>query len=307
MKSLKLSLLAAFLVAATFPAFAQSDSKVPVNTVVTVLGPSYTAPPALGKSDVVVYAGQTREDVTSWTPAQGDKATLDLAILIDDGINLGPQLNDLRNFISNLPKNTNVGVFYAMNGVVQPPGFKFTSDHAAAAKALRISTGFSGTATSIYLDLIDLIKRWPANAPRREILVIGDGIDRYRGDPDSPDVAQTISMAQKAGIVIHTLYARVESPASRNMIRVSYGQANLGQMAYETGGEAFFQGLSTPVAFAPFLGQLDMVLHNQYLLTFTTDRSKKKGGEYRRFRINTEQKNVEISAPPGVWVPGAPR
>jgi hypothetical protein len=117
-------------------------------------------------------------------------------------------------------------------------------------------------------------------------------------------VASTITDAQRAGIIIHTLYARVAGAASRNMIRTTYGQANLGQMADETGGEAFFQGLDTPVAFAPFLNNLDMILHNQYLLTFTTPRSNKKKGEFRKFRVTTEQSNVAISAADEVWVPG---
>lgn len=285
----------------------QADSsKVPVTTVVTVLGPDYTAPPALGKADVVVRTGKTREDVSAWDAAQGDKAALELAILIDDGTNLGNQLSDMRNFVKAQSKTTGVGIFYARNGIVQPAS-QFTTDHDAAAKAIRITTGSSGISTSIYLSLMDLMKRWPAKGARREILVIGDGIDRFRGDPGSSDVALTIKKAQQAGILIHTLYARVGGGMSRNTIRVSYGQGNLGQMADETGGEAFFQGLDTPIDFAPFLNKLDMVLHNQYLLTFMTSRSKNSKGELRKFRVTTEQSNVDISAADMIWVPGTPK
>src|SRR5208282_5754915 len=45
-----------------------ASSKVAVTTVVTVLGPNYMAPPAIGKSDVVVHTGKQREDVTAWIP-----------------------------------------------------------------------------------------------------------------------------------------------------------------------------------------------------------------------------------------------
>jgi hypothetical protein len=283
-----------------------NSSKVPATTVVTVLGPDYTAPPALGKADVVVRTGKTREDVSAWDAAQGDKAALDLAILIDDGTNLGNQLSDMRNFVKAQSKTTGVGIFYARNGIVQPAS-QFTTDHDAAAKAIRITVGSSGISTSIYLSIMDLMSRWPAKGARREILVIGDGIDRFRGDPASPDVALTIKKAQQAGIIIHTLYARVGGGMSRNTIRVSYGQGNLGQMADETGGEAFFQGLDTPIDFAPFLNKLDMVLHNQYLLTFTTARSKNSKGELRKFRVTTEQSNVDISAADMIWVPGTPK
>jgi hypothetical protein len=75
-------------------------------------------------------------------------------------------------------------------------------------------------------------------------------------------------------------------------------------MTDATGGESFFQGTETPISFSPFLEQLDMVLHNQFFLTFTTARSAKKKGELRRFRITTEQTHVEIGAARAIFVPG---
>jgi hypothetical protein len=277
--------------------------EVPVTTVVTVLGPNYTAPPALGKSDVVVHTGNRREDVVAWDAAQGEKSTVELAIVIDDLANINNQLDDLRKFIGAQSKGTSLGLFYASNGITQAVA-PFSADHDAVAKKVRITTGFPGASTSIYLSLMDVMKKFPADNARHEILVIADGIDRFRGDPDSPDVAQTIERAQKAGIMIHTLYARGGGREGRNLFRVNYGQSNLAQMADETGGESFFQGLDTPIAFTPFLEQLDMVLHNQYFLTFTTPRSTKKKGELRSFRVSTEQHNVELAHAREIWVPG---
>ena len=278
-------------------------SSVPVTTVVTVLGPNYTAPPALGKTDVVVRTGKRREDVIGWDSAQGEKAGLELAIVIDDLSNIGSQIEDLRKFIQSQPKATSVGLFYASNGVTQAVA-PFSTDHDAVAKKARITIGQAGASTSIYLSLMDVMSKWHATGSRREILIIADGIDRFRGDPDSPDVTSTIEKAQKAGIMIHTLYARGAGREGRNLFRVNYGQSNLAQMADATGGESFFQGLDTPVSFTPFLEQLDMVLHNQYYLTFTTARSAKKNGELRAFHVSTEQHNVEISAAREVLVPG---
>jgi hypothetical protein len=281
----------------------QTTGRVPVTTVATVLGPSFTAPPALAKEDVNVYTGKTREDVIGWVPAQGDRSKLELAILIDDATNIGNQLEDLRKFIRSQSPTTSIGVYYATNGIVQPAS-TFSTDHEAVAKSVRITIGYTGASTSIYLSMMDLMSKWPANNARHEMLIIADGIDRFRGDPDSPDVRSTIEKAQKAGILIHTLYARGVGRAGRNLFRVNYGQSNLAQMADETGGESFFQGLDTPISFTPFLDQLDMVIHNQYFLTFTTQRSTKKKGEFRRFRVRTEQHNVEISAADEVLVPG---
>lgn len=277
-------------------------SNVPVTTIVTVLGPNYSAPPALGKSDVVVRTGNRREDVVSWDAAQGDKSTLQLAIVIDDLANIGNQLDDLRKFIESQSKSTSVGLFYAQNGITQAVA-PFSADHGDVSRKVRITTGFPGASTSIYLSLMDVMKKFPSGNARREILVIADGIDRFRGDPNSPDVTLTIERAQKSGIMIHTLYARGGGREGRNLFRVNYGQSNLAQMADETGGESFFQGLDTPIAFTPYLEQLDMVLHNQYLLTFSTARSAKRNGELRRFKVTTEQRNAEISHAREVFVP----
>jgi hypothetical protein len=299
--------LAARIAPAQTPAQANAQqeaasSTAPVTTVVTVLGPSFTAPPALGKEDVVVHTGSRREDVTAWIPAQGDRAPLQLAILIDDGAGINSQLPDLRHFIQTQSNSTSVALFYASAGMTQTVA-PFSTDHDSVAKKLRITFGRTSVSTSIYLSTIDVMKKLAPMKGRREILLIGDGRDRLRGDLDSPDVQSVIDSAQKTGIVIHTLYASVGRGRS-NSIRLGYAQSNLTRVAGETGGQSFFQGLETPVSFTPFLDQLDMALHNQYFLTFTTARSHKKKGEFRGFKVATEQRNIAITAASNVFVPG---
>jgi hypothetical protein len=300
---LSLSIVAILAARPSAAAAQAGTSNVPVTTVITVLGPNYTAPPPVSKSDIVVRTGDRREDLVAWDAAQGEKGALELAILIDDLSNINTQLDDIRKFIESQPKATSVGLFYAQNGITQTVA-PFSADHGAVAHKLRITEGFPGASTSIYLSLMELMKKWPQTNARREVLVIADGIDRFRGDPNSPDVTQTIEQAQKAGIMIHTLFARGGGREGRNSFRVNYGQSNLAQMADETGGESFFQGLDTPVSFAPFLEQLDMVLHNQYFLTYTTPRTMKKKGELKSFKVSTEQHHAEIAQPRRIWVPG---
>jgi len=285
---------------------AHSQETVQVTTVVTVLGPNYTPPPAIGRDDVAVYEGKDKREVTGWVPAQGDKATLELAILIDeaDRNELGLQFTDLTSFIKSQPKTTGIGIFYANNGTILPAS-QFSTDHDAVAKTLRLPFGTFGAYASIYLSLSDLISRWPVTGARREVLLLSDGIDRFRGDPFSPDVDAALEHAQKAGVIIHTLYSSGVGRFGRNMFRVNYGQSNLAKIADGTGGEAFFQGLQTPISFGPFLQQLDMVLKNQYFLAFAAERSKKEKGELKSFRIRTEQRNVEISHADKILVPGS--
>ncbi len=303
-------LVLAVLMVIVFPARSQDQPKsangVPVTTFVTVLGPKYTAPPALSKSDVNVYEGKQKKEVTNWIPAQGDKAGLLLAIVIDDAdrTDLGSQLGDLRSFVTSQANTTNIGVFYASNGTVQTAS-QFNQDHEAVAKTLRMPIGNGGAYSSIYLSLMSLMKGWPNTGARREILLIADGIDRFRGSyPISPDVDSTVDAAQKAGIMIHTLYAAGVGHVSQNSFRVTLGQSNLGKISDATGGDSFFQGFSTPISYGPYLQQLDMVLKNQYWLTYATDRSKKAKGELRGFRVRTEQKDAEISAAERIFVPG---
>jgi hypothetical protein len=294
--------IAVAILLAAIPAAAQT---APITTVVTVLGPKYTAPPAISKDDIAVYDGKQKKEIISWDPAQGNKAALELAIVIDDSdaSELGIQFGDLTNFMKSQPKTTGVAVFYASNGTVQAAS-QFNTDHDAVAKSLRLPFGRGAAYSSIYLSLMDLISRWPVTGARREILLLSDGIDRFRGDPFSPDVPATLEKAQKAGIMIHALFASGVGRFSRNFYRVGLGQSNLAQICDGTGGESFFQGTQTPISYAPYLQQLDLVLKNQFWLTYSTERSKKKNGELRNFRIQSEQRDVEISHASKVLVPG---
>ncbi len=295
---------AAFLAVAAIPQ-TQAPATTTVTTVVTVLGPKFTAPPAISKDDISVYESKDKKEVSGWTPAQGEKAGLQLAILIDDAnsMDLGNQLSDIRTFINGQPKTTGIGLFYASNGGVQPVS-QFSTDHEAVAKTLRLPFGNYGAYSSIYLSTMSLIKGWPATAGvRREILMIADGIDRFRGDPYSPDIQSTYVAAEKAGVIIHTLYCTGVGRASHSLFRVNYGQSNLAQITDKTGGYSFFQGTQTPISFAPYLEQLDTILKNQYFLSWNTKRPTKGKGDLRTYRIKTELRDIDISSSDQIWVP----
>jgi hypothetical protein len=284
----------------------RSESAVPTATVVTVLGPNFSAPPAITKEEITVYSGKNREDVISWIPAQGDKAGLQLAILIDDSdspVGVGSHMAELQNFIKSQPGSTQVGIFYAANGAAETAS-EFTADHDAAAQKLKLPLGRRGSdSPSVYLSLQDLVKHWPSGSMRREVLVIASGVDRLYPEFDSPYVASALKSLQTAGIVVHTIYFGGPGLA-RSGIRLDIAQSNLTQIADGTGGQPFFQGLETPVDLAPILRQLDMTLGNQYWLTFTMPRSEKKDGEMREIQVRTEQRKVKLHHAKEVFVPG---
>jgi hypothetical protein len=63
---------------------ANSSTDVPVHMVVTVKPHHGTQVPAVGANDVKVYQKGQADTVASWVPLQGDRAGLQLFILIDD-------------------------------------------------------------------------------------------------------------------------------------------------------------------------------------------------------------------------------
>jgi hypothetical protein len=298
--------VAFFSISSSFARQNTSGSGAPVTTVVTVLGHDFSPPPPITKEEVTVYSGKNREDVTSWIPARGDQAGLQLAILIDDSdspTSIGSHFTELRNFITSQPSSTQVGVFYAANGAADAVS-EFSADHDAVAQKIRLPLGRrSSDSPSIYLSLQDLAKHWPSNGMRHEVLMIASGVDHLYPGFEDPYFASALKSLQTAGVVVHTIYAGGPGLA-RAGLRMDIAQSNLSQLAGGTGGEPFFQGLETPVDFGPILRDLDIALKNQYFLTFTTPRSEKKSGEVREIKVRVEQQKVKLDYPKEVFVPG---
>jgi hypothetical protein len=261
--------------------------------------------PPISANDVQVFQGKERVQVADWVPLVGDRAGLQLFVLIDDASSpsLGLQFDDLREFMLAQPPTTLVGLGYLRDGTVeiaQEP----TVEHAAAAQALRLPLGNGGAFSSIYLSISNVIKRWPPSPMRREILVISDGIDRFGGPgPANPYVDAAIEDAQKAGVIVHAIYASGAGHYSRNFWLANWGQNYLSEIAEETGGESYMLGYQTAVSFAPYLQDLMRHLNHQYLLAFIPKPVKKAGLE--RVRVKTEIKSVELIAPSRAYIPAS--
>ncbi|HTU41217.1 MAG TPA: hypothetical protein VMF10_05880 [Candidatus Aquilonibacter sp.] len=278
---------------------------VPVHTVVTVEPHKGSNPPAISQQDVLVTEGKDHDPVSEWMPAQGDHAALQFFILIDDGANmsLGTEIEALRKFILAQPPTTEIGVAYMENGTAQMAQ-NLTTDHEAAAKALHLPSGIAGINGSPYFSLSDLIKRWPAGAPRREVLMISDGIDRYYGvgDFDDPYLSATIDDALRAGIIVSAIYTPGLGHFGHDFYMTYWGQLYMARLADQTGGESYYIGFTgAPVSFTPYLDQQSNRLTHQYFLTFLAKPPKKAG--LQRVRIATEVPNVDLIAPKRVWVP----
>jgi hypothetical protein len=283
---------------------APSAGGIPVHILVTVEPKHGSNVPVITRDDVMVHQGKDRDQVTDWTPAQGDRAALELFILIDDDANtsLGSQLEDIRQFINAQPSTTKIGVAYMQNGiarVAQEP----TSDHAQAAKALRLPMGAGGANASPYFSLSDLVKKWPTGAERREVLMVSDGIDRYygEGDLEDPYLQAALDDAGKAGIVVSAIYTPGVGHYGHSYWQNYWGQIYLSQLADKTGGEAYYIGFTgAPVTFAPYLDDVARRLAHQYFLGFLAKPEKKSG--WQQIRLSTEIPNVDLVSAGRVYV-----
>jgi hypothetical protein len=281
---------------------------VPIQMVVTVEPKHGNEMPTITQQDVIVNQGHDRRPVTGWVPAAGEHAGLELAILVDDssGISFGSQMEDIRSFIMEQPSATLIAVGYMQNGTVHVAQ-DFTRDHAAAAKSLRLPQGFAGAEASPYFSLTEFIKRWPSNkaVPRREVLMITNGIDTFYGGgyPD-PYVDTAIENAQCAGIVVYSIYTPGAGHFTHTYWRIYWGQNYLAQLSEETGGESYyFLGAEAPVSFGPYLNQMSGRLMRQFLLTFLAKPQNKAGTV--PVKLSTEIRGVDLIPQDKVCVPAA--
>jgi VWFA-related protein len=285
--------------AASSTTSAASDPSAVVMTV-TATAKKNAQPPALSKSDVELYQGKERVQVANFKRGE----TLYLAVLIDDSLRstIANQWSDLRAFLMAQPQTTYVAVAYARNGsamVVQD----FTTDHALAAKALRLPLGRLDAASSPYLAVQDWTKRWPVSGERSSIILFSSGIDYFRGGPATldPDLDTTIAHAQKQNINIWTIYVPDSGRVGRGSFRAFNWQSNLDRLSQQTGAESYSLGLGMPVDLKPYFDRIQMNLNNQYLLAFVGDGGHK--GKYEPVKVTSELRNVGILTPSEVFLP----
>jgi hypothetical protein len=284
---------------------APTAAGVPVRMVVTVESHKGSEVPVLNREDVMVHEGKDRDKVTEWVAAQGDHAGLELFILLDDGSSssLGTQFEDIRKFIMGQPSSTKVGIAYMQNGIAKITQ-NLTSDHALAAKALRLPLGILSVNGSPYFSLSDLMKRWPKSDNRREVIMASDGIDRYYGIGDmlDPYLDAAIEDSQRDGVLVSVIYTPGVGHSGHSFWWTYWGQLYLAKLASATGGESYYIGFyGPPVAFAPYLNDLANRFNHQYLLSFLAKAQKKAG--LRPVKLTTEVPNAELVSADSVYVP----
>jgi hypothetical protein len=278
---------------------ADSSNQVPVHMVVTVKARHGDQVPVVAANDVKVFQRDKQDMVTSWTPFQGDRAGLQLFILIDDTLrdSVSLQFKSIEKFIDEKPASTSIGIGYMRNGMVVTAQ-ALTPDRDLAKKALRLPLGATVGYTSPYLALSDLMKKWPETKDRREILMITSGIDPLGGgfsnDPyNNPYLDAAANQAQRGGFIVYSIYTSGAGIGGRGRgFRTAFQQAGLDLISQKTGGETYYLGFGSPVGFTPYLDDVTNCLKHQYELVFLAKGAKKPTLE--PVKVKTEMPKIGL-------------
>lgn len=287
-------------IAADFPPTPDVTAQM---VVTSVKGRGQSRPATLEPGELTVLAGKSPAPVVGLQPLSRDLADTQLFVFLDDSsrsASLGVQIPELKRFLKSLPAGTQVAVGYMRNGTFSLDQ-AFTTDHAKAARAVRLPSALPGENGSPYFALEDLVKRWPSNAPagRRAVLMLTDGVDRYFTSTimDDPYVEAATRNAVKQGVMVYSIYLRGAGLYGRGPWLTTVAQSRLIQVSQNTGGFAYFQAMTDPVTISPFLSNLQERLQNQYRVTIAPS-----GAGLQPVKYRTEVPGVKVEGPSQVFV-----
>ena len=200
------------------------------------------------------------------------RVPMNIAILIQDDLisRVGNELGVTRDFIRSLPAGSQVMVGYITSGSLQVRQ-PFTTDLNRAARSLRIPSASTGaSAYNPYVEVIEALKKFDPNwKGPNAVLLISDGLDVSHGFDSTAaghtlDIDRTISEAKRREVAIYSFYAPSVGFTSHSSLAASYGQSSLNRVSEETGGRAFFQGMTSFVTFDSYFNRLRQELNRQY-------------------------------------------
>src|SRR5438046_2213086 len=209
---------------------------------------------------------------TNETESLRVQAPLNIAILVQDDLisSVANELGMTRDFIRSLPAGSRVMVGYITAGSLQVRQ-PFTTDLSRAANSLRIPiSSTSASAYDPYVEVIEALKKFDSSwKGHNAVLLISDGLDTSRGFDATTaghtlDIDRTISEANRRNLAIYSFYAPSVGLTSRSYLAASYGQSSLNRVSHDTGGMAFFQGMTGLVTFDYYFKRVRVELNRQY-------------------------------------------
>jgi hypothetical protein len=200
------------------------------------------------------------------------ESPINIAVLIQDDLvsSVGNEIQVTADFIRTLPAGSRVMVGYITSGSLQVRQ-PFTTDLNSAARSLRIpSSSTSRSPYNPYVEVIEALRQFDAGwKGRNAVLLVSDGLDVSHGF-DATTAGNTIDLgratreANKRNVAVYSFYAPSVGLTSHSHLAASYGQSSLNRIAQETGGKAFFQGITGFVTFDPYFSQLRQALNQRY-------------------------------------------
>lgn len=251
-----------------------------------------------------ILVKEDKEDQTVLSIRSVETNPLSLAILIQEELtsDFNLQIPELAKFIRGLPKGTRVMVAYIRGGSLDVRQ-KFTDDLEKASKALRVVSGGSGTANGPFGGVASVMGRFDGlPGGRRAVLLVSDGFEGGLGgsfgESQSVDLDRAISRAQKRGAAVYSIYTPTQFTANANSNATLQAQGSLQRVSDETGGRAFFQGMTAPVSFEPFFKDLVILIKRQFALTYLSTHMKKG---YYKVEVTSTNPTVKIQYPRGYF------
>ena len=231
-----------------------------------------------------------------------EDSPLTLAVLLSDDLDssVSVEARNIAEFIRRQPDGTRVMVGYIRQGSLYVRR-KFTNDLERAAQSVRPPQALASSSPfNPFVEILEGLKRFDSQPlGRRAMIVVSDGIDVSRGiDSSLPtqsiDLQRAINEAQRRSVAIYSIF--VPSAAQSLSTLNLNGQSCLERLSSETGGRAFFQGMSAPVSFQPFLREIDALLERQVALTYLSTHANKG---FHKLDIKPLDRDVEIRHPTG--------
>jgi|ERR1041385_5660146 Ca-activated chloride channel family protein len=153
----------------------------------------------------------------------------------------------------------------------------------------------AGGSTSLYDAVFEAaVRRLAGQTGRRVILVISDGMD----NSSHISLPKTLEALQKSDVVLYAISTNgidLSDPRDKKM-----GDANLDELARETGGRALFPSRVKDLERA--FSHVSDELRSQYSLAYGPTNGK-RDGTYRRIRIVASHKHYNVRCRHGYYAP----
>lgn len=253
---------------------------------------------------LIVKEGGIEQQILSIRSVGDSPMAIALLIQEDLTANFNLQIRDIQDFIRRMPKGTRVMVAYSRAGSLDVRQ-RFTDDLEKAANSLRIVAGSSMMGPRSPFDGVsDIMGRFDAiPSGRRALLLFSDGLDTSQGTnlasiSQSAELDQAILKAQRKSVPVYAFYSPTAASENGNSTFSLAAQGALAKLSDETGGRAFFQGLSAPISYQPFFKDLVLALNRQFSLTYLSTNMKKS---YYKLSVTSTNPEVKIEHPRGYY------